>query len=142
MDGGAFGFLGLIHRHRGAVEYDWRTRFGIGLADIGQEMSLHEAARLAEILLHDPSSEIAAAVQGWDYPISREALVNLDLFDLTLLANSDPRKGKPKPHGMRPFKSTNTERFGNTGGRSRAEIEEILAAARGGYAGDTDVKTL
>jgi hypothetical protein len=138
VDGGAFGFLGLIHRHRGAVEYDWRTRFGLGLFDIGRMMSIHEAARLAEILLHDPSSETAAAVQGWDYPISREALVNLDLFDLTLLANSDPKKPKPKPHGMRPFKAAKTEtQYGNAGGRSREQVEAILAAARDGYAATT-----
>jgi len=132
VDGGAFGLLGLIHAHRGAVEYDWRTRFGLGLGDIGVEMSIHEAARLAEILLRDPSSAVAAAVQEWDHPISQEAIVLADLFDLTFLANSDPKKPKPKPHGLRPWKPMNTQQMGDTGGRSREEIVEMLQAMREG----------
>lgn len=133
MDGGAFGLLGLIHRHRGAVEYDWRQRFHLGLTDIGTEMSIFEAARLAELLLRDPSSQVSAAVQEWDYPISRETLASLDLFDLTMMANSAPKGPRPKPHGMRPFKQQgNDQRFGDTGGRTREQVEALLAAARAG----------
>ena len=128
MDGGIFGLLGLISLHRGAVEYDLRARFGIGLRDVGETVTLSEMARLVVILRADPSSAIASALEGWDYPISREALAILDLYDVTVLANSDTKKGRPKPHGGRPFKLNDRQerKFGDTGGRTRAEVAEIL----------------
>lgn len=130
MDGGIFGLLGLIARHRGAVEYDLRQRFGLGLRDVGDRITLAEIARLAVILRRDPSSAVAAALEGWDYPISREALAILDLYDLTMAANSDGKKGTPKPHGGRPWPLDNKQerRWGNTGGRSREEVVAILNA--------------
>lgn len=130
MDGGVFGLLGLISLHRGAVEYDLRQRFQIGLRDVGDRVTLSEVARLVVILRSDPSSAIAAALEGWDYPISREALLIADLYDLTVLANSDSKKGRPKPHPGRPFKSDDhrERKYGDTGGRTRAEVVEILNA--------------
>jgi hypothetical protein len=96
-------------------------------------MSIHEAARLAELLLRDSSSMISAAVQDWDHPISQEAVVLADLFDLTFAANSSPKGPRPKPHGIRPFKMENAgEHFGDTGGRTRDEVEALLAAAKAG----------
>ena len=128
MDGGIFGLLGLIARHRGAVEYDLRARFGLGLRDVGDRVTIFEVARLVVILRNDPSSAIAAALEGWDYPISREALAILDLYDRFVEANSDPKKGRAKPHPARPMKvdDKQRQRIGNTGGRTRAEIVEIL----------------
>lgn len=84
------------------------------------------------ILRHDPSSAITAALEGWDYPISREALILADLFDLEHMANSDPKKSRPKPHPMRPWKDQRRERHGNIAGRSREQVEAILTAARQG----------
>ena len=128
MDGGIFGLLGLIRLHRGAVEYDLRARFGLGLRDVGQRVTLSEVARLVVILRADPSSAIAAALEGWDYPISREALILLDHYDLDVRINSDSKKGRPKPHPGRPFKLDDRQerRYGNTGGRSREEVVKIL----------------
>ena len=129
MDGGVFGLLGLIALHRGAVEYDLRHRFQIGLRDIGATITMFEVVRLVEILTNDPSSAIASALAGWDYPISREALALLDLYDLTMMANSDTKKGRPNPHPGRPYEvAGNRQRVGNTGGRTRAEIAAILNA--------------
>jgi hypothetical protein len=87
-------------------------------------------ARLAVILRSDPSSAIAAALEGWDHPISREALLLADLYDLNAAINS-PKNKRPKPHPMRPWKNRDVQRRGNTGGRTRAQVEAILAAARG-----------
>ena len=128
MDGGIFGLLGLIRDHRGAVEYDLRHRFGLGLRDVGGTVTLSEVARLVVILRADPSSAIAAALEGWDFPISREALAIYDLYDLTVLANSDTKKGKPKPRPGRPFPMTDRQerKWGNTGGRTREEVVAIL----------------
>jgi hypothetical protein len=91
-------------------------------------MTWGEAVRLTKLLLRDSSSQIAASAEGWKFPIDRATLATLDLFDLTVRANSDPKKGSPKPHGGRPFEVDDRARqsIGKTGGRSRAEIVEIL----------------
>lgn len=130
--GGICELLDLIEEHRGALEYDYRTRFpGItdGLDGIPAQMGWGEAARMVNILRADPSSALASAMAGWDFPISREALATLDLYDLMMAANSDPKK-RVKPHSGRPFDmSSKTERkLGNAGGRTRAEVVEILNA--------------
>lgn len=126
MDGGIFGLLGLIAQHRGAVEYDLRHRFHLGLRDVGSTVSMFEVARLVVILRSDPSSAIAAAMEGWDHPISREALILMDLFDLDMAVNAGKKKPKPYP---RPWKQKGvTQKHGNTGGRSRAEVVAILNA--------------
>lgn len=123
----------MIDQHRGAIEYDFRTRFpGLrrGVDSIGRrDMSWGEATRLLSILRADPSSAFAAALEGWDHPISREALILMDQFDLDVQINSDPKKGKP-PRYRRPFpvEDKQRQRFGNTGGRTRAEVVEILNA--------------
>ena len=128
MDGGIFGLLGLISLHRGAVEYDLRQRFGLGLRDVGERVTLAEVARLVVILRSDPSSAITAALEGWAFPIDRTALAMYDLFDVMVMANSDPKKGRPKPHGGRPMPTDtrDVKRIGDTGGRSREEIVDIL----------------
>lgn len=128
MAGGVFGLLGLIQSHRGAVEYDLRSRFGLGLRDVGWTISLWEMARLVTILRSDPSSAIASALEGWDYPIDRTALAVLDLHDRFVEANSG--KKKPPPHPGRPWKRDDRqrERKGNAAGRSRAEVVAILNA--------------
>lgn len=91
-------------------------------------MTIFELARLVMILRNDPSSAIAAALSGWAYPIDRTALAVLDLYDLNVMINSDPKKGRPKPHPARPYETANRaeRKYGNTGGRSREEIVAIL----------------
>lgn len=127
--GGIFGLLDLIEEHRGAVEYDWRTRFHLPASSIGHECGWGEALRLAQILRADPSSMIAAALEGWDHPISRESLILMDQFDLDVRVATGG-KGNPKPHPMRPGKQDDRtrERKGNVAGRSRAEVIAILNA--------------
>lgn len=130
MAGGIFGLLGLISRHRGAVEYDWRTRFNLGLDGIGSAQSMQEAARLAVILRDDPTSAIAAALAGWTHPISREALVLMDLFDLDHMVAVGGKN--VKPHAGRPWREVDSERKGNAGRRVPSDVKESLrAAARG-----------
>lgn len=126
--GGILWLLDLIDTHRGAFEYDFRTRFREPLTIITESMGWGEALRLARILLADPSSAVAAAREGWKYPISREALIAMDLFDLTVMAHSDPKKGRPKQHTGRPFEidRRDVHRYGKTGGRTREEIVTIL----------------
>lgn len=67
------------------------------LSTVPEGMPWGEAWRLTHVLLSDPSSHAAAAVAGWDFPVSREWLVLADVADILTAANS--RKGrKPKPY--------------------------------------------
>ena len=94
-------------------------------------MGWGEAVGLVKILRADPSSMIAAALEGWSHPISREALILMDQFDLDMAAATSGSKGrKPKPHPGRPWKPSDktVQKHGNTAGRSRAEVVAILNA--------------
>jgi hypothetical protein len=61
------------------------------------EMSWGEAISLGRQLASDPSSRIAAALNGWDYPLSREALILADLFDATAAVHFKKPKPYPRP---------------------------------------------
>lgn len=124
MDGGIFRLLRVVAQHRGAVEYDLRFRFRLGLRDVGHTVSIFEVARLMAIVQADPSSATAAAVEGWTHPISREALILMDIFDLDMAAATGG-KGKQKPHPGRPFpqgKVTTGDRVGDPGTRTREDL--------------------
>ena len=113
----------LIERHRGAFEYDWRTRFRKPLSIVGtRKMSWGEAWRLVEILSMDPSSYVAAAVHEWKSPVSREWLVLADLWDAQAVQSYQ----KPKPY-PRPFGDPAATRRGRTR-KTRAEVIAILNA--------------
>jgi len=88
-------------------------------------MTPRKAGVLAMGLAGRPDSLTAAAVSGWERPASREALVLMDLFDVTAAAASE---GKAKPY-PRPWPTTDTssKRLGNTN-LSRAEVLAILNA--------------
>lgn len=86
-------------------------------------MPFGEALRLTQLLERDPSSMVCAALNDWDYPVSREALTLMDLFDLTHAANSSKQ---PKPY-PRPYRDPNSKRRGRTD-KSRAEVLAILRA--------------
>lgn len=95
-------------------------------------MEWGEAIRLLSILRADPSSMTAASFEGWDYPITQETIVLADIFDLEHLVNSDPKRPRPKPHSIRPFKMVDQKKYGNTAGRSDAEVRAILGRAKDG----------
>lgn len=85
----------LIAEHRGAFEYDWRTRFGVALSSLPASMDWGEALRLATILAADPSSQVSAALGRWKHALSWEAIAIRDLYDLQHASKS---KRKPKPY--------------------------------------------
>lgn len=131
LAGGIWALLELIEEHRSAVAYDWRSRFGLGSEVIGDGMGWREAVDLADTLRRDPTSWLGAALSGWKYPMSHEAVLLADLFDLEHTVNS---KRPPKPHPIRPWETSGrtSQRMGDTGGRSREQVEAILRRARGG----------
>lgn len=107
------------------MEYDFATRFDKPLEIIGDGWTWGKSIRMVKILRADPSSALAAAIEGWDHPISREALILMDIFDLDHAINS---KKTPKPHSGRPWKQDDErrERRGNAAGRTREQVVAIL----------------
>ncbi|WP_235739000.1 hypothetical protein [Nocardioides alcanivorans] len=100
----------------------------MGLDQVPRDMRWSEAFRLIKILRADPSSALASAMAGWEYPISREALLLADQFDLLHQVNADPKQGKPKPHPMRPWKQgRKTEERGK---KIAVTQEQVVAALR------------
>lgn len=92
-------------------------------------MSYGEAWRLLAILQSDPSSYVAAALAGWEYPVSREDLVTRDLYDLThqLAWQQAGGKGKKPEAYPRPWpKVTKT----TTKPSADLTQDEIIAALR------------
>lgn len=86
-------------------------------------MTWGEAIRLTQQLNSDTSSMVAAALNGWDYPVSREALALFDLYDLT--ANTHFKKPEPYP---RPWASK--PKSGRTKPDASLTQEEIIAVLR------------
>jgi hypothetical protein len=122
--GGICGLLDLIEEHRGAIEYDWRTRFGQGLdASVPDDIGWGEAIRLVRILRSDPSSQLAASLEGWDYPLDRAGWMLADLIDV----QGSSKAGKKWKSYQRPAKAKDkTQRWGDAGGRTRAQVVQIL----------------
>jgi hypothetical protein len=121
--GGILGLLDLIEEHRAAFDYDWRTRFHLPLDAVPNQMHWGEAVRLAGILRADPSSMLAASMEGWKYPVSREAIALARLYDLEY-AKTGAKNRKPYPM---PYNEggTKTSR-GNAAGRTPDEVKAIL----------------
>lgn len=75
------------------------------LSAIGSSrLSWIEAWALVERLALDTSSHLCAAIKGWDYPLSREALILADLFDLTALAHIEKKHRRSFKPYRRPWK--------------------------------------
>lgn len=101
-----------------------RSRFGLSMFDIGDGITYLEAVMLVAVLMRDPSSWLCAAWNEWQYPVSREWIVNAHLYDLTAAVNAAKgRKPKPYPN---PFPSTEKRRFGKTD-KSPDEVKALLA---------------
>ena len=84
-----------------------------------------EACRLARVLTSDPSSQLAAAVNEWAYPVSRDVLALADLIDAFMQVNSK-RGRRPDPY-PRPWHKTKSTRMGRAT-RPQSEIRAALAA--------------
>ena len=97
---------------------------GVALSDVGVTVTITEASRLVEQIIVDPGSHLGAEIRGWDYPASREHLALLDLYDLLHVANSDPKKPRPKPY-PRPWPAVE-KRVAKPG----LSQEDVLAALR------------
>lgn len=120
--GGIVALADTIDAHRGAFEHDWRARFHVPLADVGETMTWGEALRLTKELVRDTGSHVFAAINEWKHPMSREALVLADLYDAFVHANF--KRAKPYP---RPWPDRTKSRPKPT--VSQAEVIEALRKA-------------
>lgn len=82
-----------------------------------------EAIRLAEQLITDPSSHVAAAVSDLEHPVSREVVVLMDLFDLQHRSKTT-RRPQPYPRPWAKRKRIGTARL------TPAELQAVLARHR------------
>lgn len=128
--GGIAALADAIDAHRGAFEYDWRARFHLPLTEVGESMTYGEAWRLFLLLSADPSSHVAAAMNGWSFPASREALALFDLFDLQ---HASKAKRRPAPY-QRPWVANERKRRGR--GMPLEELKAVLAATRASGSSD------
>jgi hypothetical protein len=85
-------------------------------------MGWREAVDLLRIIRADPSSMLAAAMEGWTHPLSRESLILMDHFDLTYAATG-AKKRQPYP---RPFKTSDSKKRGDAAGRSPEQVLRLL----------------
>jgi hypothetical protein len=121
--GGIASLIDLIEAHQAAFDYDWRTRFHLPVDAVPDVMHWGEAVRLAGILRADPSSMLAASMEGWKYPVTREAIALARLYDLEY-AKSGAKKREPYPM---PWNEAGTKTTrGNAAGRTPDEIKAIL----------------
>lgn len=120
--------IDAMDKHRGAFEYDWRTRFGLSLDCIPNEMGWGEAFRMYEILSNDPSSHVCAAQIGWDYPLGRSETIALHQFDM-INGALQGKKAKPYPH---PWPDEDKATFKPKKARSLEEAREKFRRRREG----------
>lgn len=123
--GGILEVLKLAEDYKPAFVYDLRSRFGLGLSDLGTTVPWDEVISLVAVLLRDPSSWLQTAKNGWSHPIDYNWTIQAATYDLLAQVHS---KRKPKPW-PRPFKDAENRRVGqNVNPNARA----ILRRAKDG----------
>lgn len=104
------------------MTYDFRSRFNLSPWDFGKSITWIDAVYLTVALLKESDSRLQAASNSWKFPISREAIILTQIFDLLAMTNS---KRKPKPYPM-PWPDPNKKRLGSNKNRSRKDVIETL----------------
>ena len=69
----------MLIEHRGEAEYDFRHSLHTSFRSAVKE-DVEETLRLTGELIREPSSHLAAAVAGWDRPLSVEAFMLASLY--------------------------------------------------------------
>ena len=123
--GGILEVLQTLEDYKHAFTYDFRTRFGLGIADLGDKVPWDEVVSLVVILHSDPTSWLQAAKAKWQHPISYEWTLAASTYDLLAQVNSR-RKPKQWP---RPWGNSDAVR---TGSKPRADARDILKRAKDG----------
>jgi len=123
--GGILTVCEILADYKGPFIYDFRHRFGLGLADLGNTVPWNEVIYLVSVLLSDPTSWLQAAKAGWQHPIDYNWTIQAATYDLLAQVNS---KRKPKPW-PRPWSDKKAKR---RGANYRKDAREILRKAKDG----------
>lgn len=107
--------------HPGEFAYDFRSRFNIGIQEIGERISYLETVHLLSVLLRDTSSWLQAAESDWAYPVSREWIVTSHVYELLATVNS---KKKPKPYPT-PWLPDGAQKLGNKKQSRNVVVERL-----------------
>lgn len=111
----------ILTKHRTEVAYDCRVLCSVGYRDV----TPGELWLLIQGLLRDTRSWLFAAVNDWDYPVSREWLIAADHFDTFVRANTPKKYQRQiKPH-PRPFPTD--KRYGGRKKNKKRSIAEVRA---------------
>lgn len=129
ITGGIYWLRELIDKHPAEITADFRSRYHLSIEEAGETYSYKEAVYLTYMLLRDTSTWLFSVEHKWDYPASKEYLLDMATYDLLLAANS---KRKPKPL-KRPYK-TNEDiskeyregKHGNTQGADQSKVRAFL----------------
>lgn len=122
--GGIIAVCEILADYKPAFIYDFRARFGLGLADIGTTVPWLEVCALVGILLSDPTSWLQTAKNKWQHPINYNWTIQAATYDLLAQVNSK-RKPKPWPRPWADDKNTK-------GKKVRKDARAILKRARYG----------
>lgn len=88
----------MIEEHPAEAARDFRQKFHLSTAAIGDTVTYGEAALLVSTLMRDPTSWLHSRVARWKHPVSWETMTLYDLHDLLLRANiSKPADFRPYP---------------------------------------------
>lgn len=120
--GGILKLREIIAEHTSEIAYDFRTQFNLSIFDAGDKYTWLEAVHLVAILLRDMSSWTHASVSEWEYPVSREWIVNAHVYDLLAAVNS---KKKPKPYPT-PWPEAGLNKIGGKIKQDRKTVIERL----------------
>lgn len=123
--GGIIAVCEILADYKAPFVYDFRHRFGLGLADIGSTVPWDEVVYLVTILLSDPTSWLQAARAKWQHPIDYNWTISAATYDLLAQVNS---KRKPKPW-PRPWNEPDRSTKGK---RVRKDARDILRKAKDG----------
>ena len=111
--------------YREELLLDFRAIYNTSINEISRSISVDEAMAMIRGLAHRTESWYFAKLNKWDYPMNRDSLILLDIYDAFRQANS---KNKPKP-SPRPFKSKESKVFAGTP-MSKAEADVTYANVR------------
>jgi len=88
-------------------------------------LPIWEAALLAQALLSDSRSRVAALVAGWDHPVSREWMMLAQVHD-AVIDTTHGLKNPERHHAIRPWDRRRTR----LGGGTRRTVKQTLAILR------------
>lgn len=69
----------MLVKHRGEAEFDFRHHLHTSYRT-AVETDVEEVLRLTRQLLRDPGTRLAAAVAGWEHPISLETFMLASIY--------------------------------------------------------------